>query len=156
MFGPPSVSFKVDRSWWQTAVGTIFGGFGAVTTLGMALSPHHFSLWAVASAGFAWTASVWMFYRAWRDAPVGTLQWDGAHWHWADGVDYSVTTINVAMDLQRWVLIRLERASASPVWLWLEQGTEESGNWIALRRALVYATRRIQSSDVQAQGSVYP
>jgi hypothetical protein len=111
---------------------------------------------AVLSVAFAVACSALAFYRSWRYAPVGTLYWDGTHWHWADRMDYSVQKVHVTMDLQRWMLVRLERASARPLWLWLEQGAVPKGRWIALRRALVYATRQRQTSNTLAQDGAYP
>jgi hypothetical protein len=156
MFGPPSLSFKVGRSRWQTVLGGLFLGLGAMTTLSVVLSLSHFSPWAVAASFFAWTCSGGLYYRAWRNAPVGTLHWDGTHWHWADSVDYSVQRVSVTIDLQRWMLVRLERVSARPIWLWLERGAEPYGTWTALRRALVYAARQPRSSDALANDGVYP
>jgi hypothetical protein len=156
MIGPPSLSFKVGRSRWQTVTGGLFVGLGIVTALGMLFSPQHFSLWAVASAGIALACAGLVFLIAWRNAPVGTLHWDGAHWHWADSADYSVQNIRVTMDLQRWVLVRLERAGAGALWLWLERGAASYGTWMALRRALVYAERQRQPSDALAADGAYP
>jgi hypothetical protein len=156
MIGPPSLSFKVGRSRWQTTAGYLLIGLGALTMLAMGFSPHHFSPWAVASATFAWGVSGWVFYRAWRDAPVGTLHWDGTHWHWADGGDYSVLSVGVTVDLQRWVMVRLERVSACPMWLWLERGDVSHSAWTALRRALVYAARQPRTSDALIQDGAYP
>lgn len=156
MIGPPSLSFKVGRSRWQTATGCLLVGLGAFTTLAMGVSPNHFSPLSVASAVVAWGVFGWVFYRAWRDAPIGTLHWDGTHWHWADSVDYSVQSINVTMDLQRWVLVRLERVTARPMWLWLERDNVSHGTWAALRRALVYAARQPRTSDALTQDGAYP
>jgi hypothetical protein len=156
MSGPPSLSFKVGRSRWQAATGSLFLGFGAVTTLGMVLSPHHFSPLAVVSAVVAFACTGLAFLRVRRNSPVGTLHWDGTHWHWADSVDYSVQSVRVAMDFQRWMLVRLERESARPVWLWLERGAAPNSTWMALRRALAYAARQSQPSAALEQDGAYP
>lgn len=156
MIGPPSLSFKVGRSRWQTVTGSLFVGLGAATALGMVLGPSHFSPWAAVFAVFASIFSGLVFYRAWRYAPVGTLHWDGTHWHWADNVDYSVLGLSVTMDLQRWMLVRLERVAARPLWIWLEHGEESHTAWIALRRALVYAARQARPLDAMAQDGAYP
>jgi toxin CptA len=156
MFGPPSVSFKVGRSRWQAVTGVMFVGFGSVTTLAMVLSPHHFPTWAAVFAVIAWACSGWSFYRTLRETPVGTLLWDGIHWHWAGSRDYSVSAISVTMDLQYWMLVRVERISAQPIWLWLERGSRPSTKWIALRRALVHTARRPSAPDALTQGNVYP
>jgi hypothetical protein len=156
MIGPPSLSFNVGRSRWQTATGCLLIGLGALTVLAMGLNPNHFSPLAVASAVFAWGLSGWVFYRTWRNAPVGRLHWDGTHWHWADSVDYSVERVGVAMDLQRWVLVRLARTSAPPMWLWLEHGSVSHDAWIALRRALVYAARQPLATNALTQDGAYP
>ena len=156
MNGPPSLSFNVGRSRWQAATGSLLVGLGAMTTLGVVLSSQHFSILAAASSVLTLACSGGVFYRAWRDAPVGTLYWDGTHWHWADSMDYSVQSVGVAMDLQRRVLVRLERVSARPMWLRLEQGAALPSAWIALRRALVYAARQTRPSDALAQDGVAP
>lgn len=156
MSGPPSLSYNVGRSRWQAATGALFVGLGVAVMGGMALNPHHFPPAAMVSVAFAVAGSGFAFYRAWRYAPVGTLHWDGAHWHWADRMDYSVQKVQVTMDLQRWMLVWLERETGRPLWLWLEQGGVPKRNWLALRRALVYAARQPRTSNALAQDGAYP
>jgi hypothetical protein len=157
MIGPPSLSFKVGGSRWQAVIGGLLLALGTISVLGMALSPRHFSTWAVACAILGWICTVWVFYRARRDAPVGTLYWDGTHWHWADSLDYSVQSVSVAMDFQRLILVRVERTFAPRMWLWLEwDAVQGSKSWISLRRALVYAAHQPRSSGVSAQEGAYP
>jgi hypothetical protein len=156
MFGPPSLTFKVGRSRWQAATGSLFLSLGLAGALGMALSPLHFSPRAVASTFFLLSCIGLAAYWAWRSAPVGALHWDGSQWHWSDGVDHPVQGLAVTLDFQKWVLVRLNLDSARPLWLWLERGAASPNTWMSLRRALVYAARNAISADGRGDEGALP
>jgi toxin CptA len=93
-------------------------------------------------AGFAW----W----GWRRAPTGLLQWDalaggalpGAHagaWRWRSEADQEgavLPRLELMLDLQTRVLLRLHLADRAGTWVWLERDSDPA-RWDDLRRALV-------------------
>lgn len=117
-------------------------------------------------AGWAWTSAVpspqgaaltclaallagWLLHAEWRREPH-VLHWDGQVWHWgaARAGDEGRRTgrIEVALDLGRWMLLRLvpDRGStpgraSRPAWLPVQAvGLER--NWHALRCAVYSPT----------------
>lgn len=76
-------------------------------------------------------------WRGWQQSPTGCLQWDGQHWHWSGLEDSGQCRLNVLLDFQSVLLVRVRGDTDRPVWLWLEQPELAGMQWRALRRALV-------------------
>jgi hypothetical protein len=79
----------------------------------------------------------------WKNAPVGQLRWDGQDWCW-ESRDYQLgmpaRDIAVALDFQRFVLLRLKNHNHTTLWLWASRSAMPE-RWLDLRRA-VHARRR--------------
>lgn len=92
--------------------------------------------------GFAW----W----GWHRAPKGLLQWDalaasavpGAQagaWRWRSEAYQEgavLQRVELMLDLQSRVLLRLHNPDAATTWVWLER-SQDQARWDDLRRALV-------------------
>jgi hypothetical protein len=83
--------------------------------------------------------------RDWHKSPTGTLQWDGAHWHWRGHADQAPCLLTLHMDWQTVVLVSLRSEDTSTVWLWLESA-DDALRWKALRRAIV-SSRRLDNVE---------
>jgi hypothetical protein len=92
--------------------------------------------------------------RAWTRSPRGLLAWDGQDWRWADGAGDSPGQVAVALDLQRWLLVRWRADGARAAWLWLERAREPNA-WNALRRA-VYSPARTDAPPGATPPSAIP
>jgi hypothetical protein len=142
----PSVSYPVGRCRfraWLLAV------LGAGITLALAsaaevLTPLY--RWGLGALLLAWWA--WVAVLARR--PVqGRLAWqrplldEQGHWSWSparlrsEGSDLAPLAVDLRLDLQRCMLLRLSGPRGVPRWVWVEQG-KALADWLALRRA-VYA-----------------
>jgi hypothetical protein len=134
MYRPPAVRYEVARSRWYAVAVIALCAWGALTTAHFVLQTSSWVFqWAVGvtlvSAAF-WSA--W----GWTHAPQGTLRWDGAHWHWSAWDDVPVERLQLLMDWQFVVVLRLRSESGQHFLLWLERRRPHT-TWRAMRRALV-------------------
>lgn len=85
-------------------------------------------LWAVCCA------AAWRALARW---PSGLLGWDGLEWSLERGKSSADLRgrLEVALDLQRFLLVRLVDATGRAWWLALEPG-QSTDEWMALRRAV--------------------
>ncbi len=97
---------------------------------------------ATLAAAGAWAAWSW-----WR-TPSGTLTWDGQNWTWSARSEGDAASVEVALDLQRALLLRWNAGDASQ-WIWLHRNTLAE-RWDDLRRA-VYSRARPKALQ-QARG----
>lgn len=69
--------------------------------------------------------------QAWHRQAPAVLHWDGTGWQWAgnDG------NLRVMIDLDRWMLLLVERPTKGRCWIAASRGAAE-GSWPALRAAL--------------------
>ncbi len=72
---------------------------------------------------------------AWhRPSPTAQLSWDGQHW----SVDGRVGALDVMIDLQRWLLLRLRPADGSPE-RWVAVAGTEAGARMPVLRTVLHA-----------------
>jgi len=72
----------------------------------------------------------------WRAMPTGTLHWDGQSWAWETaGSGRTVMQLEVQLDLQRFMLLRLVADHGGTRWCAVERAAN-SGRWHDLRRAV--------------------
>ncbi|HSI55518.1 MAG TPA: hypothetical protein VK981_16200 [Ramlibacter sp.] len=113
---------------------------GAASTVLWCLQPGT-SGWrllaAAAALALAGGAAAWH----WWSSPVGTLAWDGEAWTWAAGAGQEAGELDVALDLQRCLLLHW-RSGAAARWFWVER-SHSVQRWGDLRRA-VYSRARAQ------------
>jgi toxin CptA len=83
-------------------------------------------------------AGLFAAWHWWR-APAGTLTWDGEDWRWSVHSGAAAPGVEVALDLQR-VLLLHWKAGGGSHWIWLERAARAE-RWDDLRRA-VYSRAR--------------
>lgn len=142
MRSAPSVTSPVGRSSFGAGLSVGAWCLGAVGLLAWSLGPAPLG-WRQAVVAATLLVSAWPWLAGRRRPVGGTLAWDGSAWRrqGADGV--YVVQVEVTCDLQRWVLVRLERDPSAGrtgprvEWLWLESGGDRQ-RWLAVRRALYF------------------
>jgi toxin CptA len=138
MHSAPSVTYPVGRSSFAAAVlWVIWLLAAAVTALwwAQARTPG----WRVAMAWLLLLATGLGAGAAWRRSAAGTLHWDGEGWSWPTAGGARAQALEVALDLQRWMLVRWNGGRGAH-WLWLER-SRCAERWDDLRRA-VYSRAR--------------
>lgn len=138
MHSAPSVSYPVGRSRFAGLLSLAAWVLGALAIAwwqvqAQAPSWRQWMAWSVLAGAGAFAA--W----AWARSPRGVLAWDGATWSWTEGQDVQAGTLEVGLDLQRWLLLRF-CGSDSSHWCWLAR-TSLPERWDDVRRA-VYSRAR--------------
>jgi hypothetical protein len=134
MHAAPSVSYPVGRS--------AFAGAAYLALAGAALAAACLWTWQAQAAGwrqflaFALVLGTGAFAAgAWLRSPRGRLHWADGGWRWEEGGAAADARVELALDLQSRMLLRLELAGASARWTWVER-TSDPSHWDALRRAV--------------------
>ena len=131
----PPVIVLVGRSRFGAAAS------GCVWLLGLAVLVAW--AWTVASARGAQglmavlllACGAWAWHSV-RQSPTGLLDWDGSTWSWETAHQVCDVQVQVACDLQRWLLVRMVRRDGLDIrWLWLAS-TGDDRHWLSVRRAL--------------------
>jgi hypothetical protein len=65
------------------------------------------------------------------------LRWDGQTWFWSHQNDDGVCAVHCVMDLQVWMLLRLQTSEGASEWIWLQR-KDHVRSWEPLRRALIF------------------
>jgi hypothetical protein len=87
-------------------------------------------LFSLALAVFCMTRS--------RPAVHGSvLRWDGQNWFWSRQNDDGVCAVQCVMDLQVWMLLRMQSPQGACEWIWLQR-KDHVKHWFALRRVLIF------------------
>lgn len=139
MHNAPAVSYPVGRSRFHAVLICCASFIGAAALLAWAIQTDQTHA-KQTGAGLVWLlSSAWAAF-AWRRTPTGVLQFTGDVWNWTSPAGAQPVTIDLALDLQRTLLVVARGTQSRARWLWLEQGLLPQ-RWIHLRRA-VYAARR--------------
>lgn len=136
MHSAPSVFYPVERS----------RGAASVLAAAWLCAVAAHVLWWLAQAAnagaqaaglLALLLSAALAVHSWRSLQPGHLAWDGDGWHWAEaGRGPSPGwRLDVGLDLQRALLLRLRDAGGVTRWLWLERSADPA-RWDDLRRAV--------------------
>lgn len=142
MHSAPPVSYPVGRSRFAAVTLAslwLLGVLAAIFWWAQAQAPGALPVGGVAlllvgvGAFAAWS---------WVHAPCGELSWDGESWNWTIAGRADTGTLEVALDLQRWLLLRWS-AGRAVRWLWVERAGR-SQHWDDVRRA-VYSRARPQA-----------
>jgi toxin CptA len=133
MHGAPSVSYPVGRSAFAGRLLACLLLAGLAATLAWCIvAPVG---WRQA-AGFATLLACGVFsVLAWSRSPAGVLHWEGAGWTWEEGGRVAAGRPELALDLQRRLLLRWQPDAGRARWLWVERASDAS-HWDALRRAV--------------------
>jgi hypothetical protein len=127
----PPVRVTLGRSAVWIASNAVLGGASAASLVAWPLMKDGTLAiaWAVIVAGAVGAAFAGT--QAWRRQARAELSWDGSGWQWA-GNDGDV---RVMIDLDRWMLLRVERPAKGRCWVAASRRAAE-GPWPALRAAL--------------------
>jgi toxin CptA len=134
MHNAPAVSYPAGRSSFAGGamlLAWIFAGAGLVAWRMQVQAPAA----ALIAGGAVFVASGAFASRAWLRTPAGTVSWDGLGWTWTARSGAQPGTPEVALDVQRVMLLRWRGRSERPQWLWLEQETRPD-HWDDFRRAV--------------------
>jgi hypothetical protein len=137
MHNAPSVSYPAGRS--RLAAALLLGLWllgCAAAALWQFHKPEPWRLATMLAALFAVGAvAAWH----WWYTPSGALAWNGEDWTWSVHPKAASASVEVAVDLQRALLLRWKCGDAS-LWIWLDRETRAE-RWDDLRRA-VYSRAR--------------
>jgi len=127
----PPVRVTLGRSVVWIASNAVLGGASVASLVAWLLMQNGTlaTVWAVLVAGAVGAAAACA--QAWRRQAPAVLSWDGTGWQWA-GDDGDV---RVMIDLDRWMLLRVERLAKGRCWIAASRRAAE-GPWSALRAAL--------------------
>ena len=93
---------------------------------------------------------------SWLRSPVGELSWDGQYWRW-QSLSYAgggaALELNVALDVKRALLLRLENSDGAALWLWAQKSALPY-RWLDLRRAVYSAAGSGQHTDALRSADV--
>jgi hypothetical protein len=98
---------------------------------------------AQAMLAACWVLAGCISLKGWRGFLPSRLQWDGQQWILAGLDSASALHLDLLMDFQNLMLVRVRGKSMRPVWLWLEPVLPDP-QWLALRRAVVASQREPQ------------
>ncbi|HSW18149.1 MAG TPA: hypothetical protein VLJ86_13045 [Ramlibacter sp.] len=147
MRNAPSVQHPVGRSRLRHTALALAWSAAALAVVGWGLQSAAPG-WRQACACVVLAACALAALRLERASQTGELAWDGAAWRWTPAsppfAPAAEVSLEIALDLQRTVLVRAEPAASAMAgaarWLWLEP-THDRERWSALRRALYSPAR---------------
>ena len=135
MHRAPAVIFTVKRSRWQVRLIACLAMLALVTMVvfasGQTTQDHRTAVLALAIV-IASSVALW----GWKNAPQGSLRWDGQHWYWSGFRESPACSLGLLMDFQRVVVVSIHAKAKAPIFLWLEANPGDP-SWPSLRRAIV-------------------
>jgi hypothetical protein len=151
MRNAPSVMYPVGRCAFYAR---LLAGLGLLGLLGLAAgawgarAPS--GIMQFLAGGVLWLLWLGFVVWSWRRTPVGQLHWDAQSqgvvpeskpgaWRWRSEAHQEVDMlqrVELLLDLQRLVLIRLRHPDGATSWVWAEKARDPA-RWDDLRRALV-------------------
>ena len=134
MHSPPATAWKLGPAGWQRVALAALGLLSVLLWVGFCLVQG----WAPGSQISLAVLCICMAIATTglRNAPQGSLRWDGAQWHWSGQQNCAVRRVVCALDLQRYVLLQIDCEHGPRLWLWLQSRSMDAP-WMALRRAWV-------------------
>lgn len=160
MRNAPSVMYPVGRCAFYARMLLLLAGLGLVVwVLWWSGWPDDFgragrSSWTAGVGLLLWLSWCGFAWRSWWLAPRGQLHWDATAgsverpaekglWRW-QSVAYQtgapLQRVELMLDLQSRVLLRLRNADGVCSWIWAQRQSSPA-NWNALRRALMASAR---------------
>jgi len=140
----PAVGFTVVRSSWHLCAIVVLWSLGLgvavllVRTTSLGLDAQ-FLLTA------CWMLAGFISLHGWKNFSPTHLQWDGQRWLMSGWDGVNTLHLDLLLDFQNLMLVRVREKSMRPVWLWLEPALPDV-QWLALRRAVV-AVERVHKPD---------
>ena len=138
--GAPAVRYPLVRSAW---LGRLLVGMAALDgalLAAWALSDAAPALLPLCAALTVWALACLCVGHFWVRSPCGVLVWSGQCWSMESMSGVQPVAVQVHLDLQSFLWLRLCRQGLRPQWVWLERSTA-AGHWLDLRRA-VYSRPR--------------
>ncbi|MDD5030252.1 MAG: hypothetical protein PHH58_12250 [Rhodoferax sp.] len=135
----PAVQYPVGRSRFHLVLIVLLGSLGALALSGWLSAQDDLYAWQAASWTGWLATTAWASVKWWR-TPVGELAWSGNGWSWTQQGQANAVLLQVELDLQQTLLLRLLQPARHARWLWLERSRQPT-QWLALRRALFAPTR---------------
>jgi hypothetical protein len=141
MSGPPAVTVAIPGAGLDGPIAAVLTSvlvlalvglfaFGAVQIPADLIYLAPLLLFSLALAVFCVTRS--------RSAVHGSvLRWDGQNWFWSSQNDDGVCAVQCVMDLQVWMLLRVQSPEGACEWIWLQR-KDHVKRWFALRRVLIF------------------
>ena len=86
---------------------------------------------------FSLALAVFCVTRSRPAVHVSVLRWDGQNWFWSRQNDDGVCAVQCVMDLQVWMLLRMQSPEGACEWIWLQR-KDHVKHWFALRRVLIF------------------
>lgn len=134
MHRAPAVSYPAARSRWHLQAIIFLWALGSCASFFFIQSQARAEWMALVLMCVCATGAAALV--AWRKAPSGILRWDGQCWNWSGFLELTPCQVELVVDLQQAMLVRVSSASARRIWLWLN-AAGAAPQWIALRRAVV-------------------
>jgi hypothetical protein len=145
MHRAPAVTFLVTRSRWHARIAAFLWILGSVTVVAITrVQPLSGTITAISFLGLL-VCGLWTLH-GWTVSPTGKLSWDSQGWHWAGFAPDASCRVNLHLDMQWLLLLRLQDETGHTVWLWFEERAR-GAHWVALRRALVAYARAVDQRD---------
>ena len=86
---------------------------------------------------FSLALAVFCMTRARLATHAPVLRWDGQNWFWSRQNDDALCAVQCVMDLQAWMLLRLQTSEGACEWVWLQRKGHVK-IWYPLRRVLIF------------------
>jgi len=134
MRSAPAVSYPVGRSFFHVSVAAGVSALGAVVLTAWGVQTGDVRGHVLICAG-VWLVCATVGYWGWVNTPCGTLSWDGQVWTWGKAGDVCHVSIELVLDTQSSLLLRLVGEAQRPFWVWPERRAQPL-RWLALRRAI--------------------
>ncbi len=135
-FCAPFVRYPVARS---STLGSCLAGIAALNAVVLAAwalgdaakTPLHLGM-----AVLVWLMGALCAWHFWARSFIGELVWSGQSWNMESLLSIQpVLALEVHLDLQAFLWLRLHRPGLRPQWVWLERRTAPE-RWLDLRRAV--------------------
>jgi hypothetical protein len=141
MHAAPPVRVMLSRSLGWIAVQALCAGAAATNLAAWALIQAEQP--AAGAWGLGLLAAALGARWAWAGQRPGELAWDGTQWGWAERQG----AVQVALDLDGWMLLRFDPATGRRCWIAASRRSS-AGAWSALRTAL-HSARPADPPDLQ-------
>jgi len=139
MSSAPAVRYPVGRSRFHLLLVTVLGCSGALALSGWMIVQGEPNVRHVVGWLF-WLATGLLAVLTWWQTRVGELVFDGCGWIWCCRDQSTSVSIQVELDVQHTLLLRMSLPGHGTCWLWLERSSQPM-LWPAARRA-VFARQR--------------
>ncbi|MES2787224.1 MAG: hypothetical protein V4684_17290 [Pseudomonadota bacterium] len=146
MHSAPSVTYPVGRSRFAGVAVLVLWLLGAATVCGWWLQAQAPG-WRTLAALIVVVGSGVLAAMTLGRSHIGSISWDGEKWKLPPLEQQADGAIEVALDLQRWILLQAKTGAGSQ-WLWVERSAKPE-RWDDMRRA-VYSRARPQAERAAA------